>query len=87
VLVDESQRCLIRAGADWNTWWADAIARCSGKRLLHDAVLKRVIRKNDNATTDAQCGNRCGQSRAQGGELIVDGNTQRLEDARCWMNS
>jgi hypothetical protein len=74
VFVDEAKCRLVCTGANGNTWWADASTCGGGKRLLHNAIFERVIRKYNNAPTHAQSGNRGGECGAQSGKLIVDGN-------------
>ena len=87
VLVDEAEGCLICAGAHRNAWRADAASCSGGECLLHNAIFKGVIRKNDNASANAQGGDRCRECRAQGGKLIVHSDAQRLKDPRCWVNA
>jgi hypothetical protein len=60
--------------------------RRGSKRLLHNTIFKGVIRKDNNTSTNAKCGDRCSKRRAEGGELVVNRNAQCLKDARRWMN-
>src|SRR5438876_9233681 len=84
--ADEAQPRLAPAHADGQLGRTGTAAPFCREETLHDAVLERVVADDHEAPTWAQEPERTGQATLDRIELPVDGDAERLEDARRGMD-